>query len=175
MPISTLGMICLACVSMSEAPANITGLSAKAPAMIQLAANYEQKFYNITKSTWGDWAEVSPRPGHPIRLLPLSERQNRTTATYKYWNDLIISLNSTWNEWNLDGEGAQKKRRVEALKWYMWKVSHIPADSAVRLNHFEKSAKMNEREHGKWKDDPYLLSILAKLPHVKKGHRSSKI
>ena len=176
MPISTIGMICLACVGVSEAPAGITGitgLSGDAPAMVQLAS-VKPSYYNITNRT-EKVSEVKVGTIVYVQMLPLSARAGKTTATYQEWNLAVNQLKDLFAEYDNPHVSQQVRNRINAVKWYAWAASYVPADSIQRMSHFQHLAALNFRDHGNYLEDAELKSILAKLPFIKKGHRSSRI
>ena len=166
MPISTLGMMCLACVGMSEAPANITGLSSDAPAMIQLAStNYRPGVYKVDNIDY-----TYTRGGNAVRLKSRDVRRN-SQYKYSYW---VSDLEDLQTQLNLMAGAAKKDKqannRYEHLKWYLWKSASVGLDMFAFLNYFKNSTN---RDMGNLHNDAYLKEALRLSGKINRGYKGS--
>jgi hypothetical protein len=151
---------------MSEAPANITGLSSDAPAMIQLAStNYRPGVYNVDGIDY-----TYTRGGNAVRLKPPAVRST-SQYKYSYW---VSDLEDLQTQLNLMAGAAKKDKqannRYEHLKWYLWKSASVGPDMVPFLNYFKKSTN---RDMGDVHWDNALREALRLSGKINRGYKGS--
>jgi hypothetical protein len=151
---------------MSEAPANITGLSSDAPAMIQLAStNYRPGVYKIDGI---DYTYTSG--GNAVRLKPPAVRST-SQYKYSYW---VSDLENLQTKLNSMADAAKKDKqannRYEHLKWYLWKSASVGPDMGAFLNYFKNSTN---RDMGNLHNDDYLREALRLSGKINQGYKGS--